>query len=137
MVPTVRYPTAQLAAETGQAGSLSVRIFCRGRELRHHELAASIGTSPVHFVLCPEGPLSRGSSADYGAAGVFEYYDLPPEQTDDQDAWVRFASPHVVHRLWHTRTPPPPGRRHRPTLAHSSDLARPTPRPGHLRGCFS
>ncbi len=98
----------QLAAETGQAGSLSVRIFCRGRELRHHELAASIGTSPVHFVLCPEGPLSRGSSVDYGAAGVLEYYDSPSEQTDGQDAWVRICQQYVVHLLLCGTPPPPP-----------------------------
>ena len=99
----------QLAAETGQAGSLNIRIFCRGRELRHHELAASIGTSPVHFVLCPDGPLSRGSSVDFGAAGVLAHYDLPAEPAEDQDAWVRtrccvigFAS--YAH---HPRPPPP------------------------------
>ena len=116
----------QLAAETGQAGSLSIRIFCRGRELRHHELAASIGTSPVHYVLCPEGPLSRASSVDYGAAGLLDSYDLPREQTDDQDAWVRTCLAHVGFAIAAVPPPPPPLRcRATPThLPSPSDQTR-------------
>jgi len=43
----------------------------------------------VHFVLCPDGPLSRGSSVEFGPGGVLAYYGLPAEHADDQDAWVR------------------------------------------------
>ena len=86
---------------------MNIRIFFCGRELRHHELAASIGTGPIHFVLCPDGPLSRGSSVEFGPGGVLAYYGLQAEHAEDQDAWVR-TFPMLVLSNYPSPSPPPP-----------------------------